>query len=187
MMSLRDIILLIQSMKPIEAARLLAWSGILNIAVASIFIILPSSDLSTLTVAATGVPAVITSKTETWERDRSIYRFHVTYRDSKGNKFRHSAYAHKITFDTAQIDKNTELFVDVGYLQSEPMIVRLYTENETLYDTSIRQMIHDENDRLGLAAMTIFGTMGSGFLIGACFMYWQHYRFNASPCRSSAP
>ncbi|WP_296264396.1 hypothetical protein [Pseudomonas sp. UBA6562] len=186
MMSLKDIILLIRSMQPIEAARLFAWSGILNIAVASIFIILPSTDLSTLTVSATGVPAVLTSKTETWDRDRSIYRFHVTYRDPEGNKLRHSVYAYKITFDTARINKNTRLLVDVGYLRSEPMIVRLYTENETLYDKSTRQMIYDENDRLGVAAMTIFGTMGSGFMVGACFMYWRHYRSELSTCKDIA-
>lgn len=98
MMSLKDIILMIRSMQPIEAARLFAWSGILNIAVASIFTILPSTDLSTLTVAATGVPAVLTSKTETWDRDRSIYRFHVTCRDPKGNKLRHSVYAYNLRY-----------------------------------------------------------------------------------------
>ncbi len=91
-----------------------------------------------------------------------------------------------ITFDTARINKNTRLFVDVGYLQSEPMIVRLYTENETLYDKSTRQMIDDENDRLGVAAMTIFGTMGSGFMVGACFMYWRHYRSKLSTYKDIA-
>ncbi|WP_313741101.1 hypothetical protein [Pseudomonas sp.] len=187
MMSLKDIILLVRGMEPIEAARLFAWTGVLKVAIASFSIFALSEDLGAIMITATNTPAVLSSNVETWENDQSIYRFSVTYKNHEGKKLTSVAYAYKITFDAAGIDKTTALFVDFGYAQATLALIRLYTENETLYDSSIRQMIEDKNDSIVFSAIAIFGTMGGGLLIGACFMYWQHHRSNASSCKSSAP
>lgn len=187
MMSLKDIILLVRSLPPIEAAKLFTWTGALKITLASFCILALSENPGFITMAATRTPAVVSSNIETWENDQSIYRFSITYKDPEGKKATSVAYAYKITFDSARIHKTTALYVDLGYAQSKLILVRLYTDNETLYDGSLSQVIDDKNDRIAFSAIAMFGTAGSGLLIGACFMYWQHHRLNASPRKNSAP
>jgi hypothetical protein len=120
------------------------------------------------------VPAHITSAPEKWKPDRSLYSFNIAYRAKNGQKIQSQVFAHKSRYDAANISKTTPLFVEVIDTLPHPIVRRLSTQDEVLYDPALRQFVRERN-HWELIEVIVFCCMFSlASFIAAGIIYWQN-------------
>ncbi|KYC24721.1 MULTISPECIES: hypothetical protein [Pseudomonas] len=133
-----------------------------------------TEDPEPITAPWVSVRATLASAPDTWDYDKSLYTFQITYKEPSGQVTRRRIYAQKTRYDAANINKKTPLFVEIEDALSGPIVRRLSTDNEVLYEPSLKQYVI-EIYNLALLEGTVFFSLLSLASFGAAgVMHWQN-------------
>ncbi|MCE7763296.1 hypothetical protein GQL56_11655 [Pseudomonas putida] len=120
------------------------------------------------------VRATLASEPEAWDYDKSIYTFRIAYKEPSGQVTKRRIYAHKARYDAANINKKTPFFVEIEDALSGPIVRRLSTGNEVLYEPALKQYVIEIYNRALLDGIVFFSLLGLASFVAAGVMHWQN-------------
>ncbi|MEN5217352.1 hypothetical protein ABE484_15960 [Pseudomonas pudica] len=120
------------------------------------------------------VRAALASAPETWDYDKSLYTFRIAYKEPSGQVTRRRIYAQKTRYDAANINKKTPLFVEIEDALSGPIVRRLSTDNEVLYEPSLKEYVIEIYNRALLEGTVFFSLLSLASFGAAGVMHWQN-------------
>ncbi|MFJ4453669.1 hypothetical protein ACIP1G_07245 [Pseudomonas sp. NPDC089392] len=127
-------------------------------------------------VAAPWVSVRVTfaSAPETWDYDRSLYTFRIAYKEPSGQVTQRRVYTHKARYDAANIDKKTPLFAEIEDALTGPIIRRLSTRSEVLYEPALKEYVNEKYNRGLLEGIVLCSLPSLASFVAAGVMHWQN-------------
>ncbi len=167
---------LMRSLPAQDRVKCLVLNGCALLCLLPIFLYGFGEKINPVTAPWVRMPALLSSKPEIWEYDKSIYGIGVRYNAPNGQKLKAWIYVDRSRYDNANISKATPLFVEVEDTLSGPIVRTLSTEDEILSDPSLRQRVNETSDRKAATGMMFVCTLSLLSFSGAAVIHWQSLR-----------